>query len=167
MKTIELNLYKFNELSPKAQQKAIESSYETNVNYDWWDCTYDDAKRIGLKISQFDTYGRTIDIEFTEDAEDVADAMLKEWGQGTDMYFLADYYKRNLKELRDKQTFDEYGDSDSDDDIEELNSEFLHRLGKEFLSMLINEYEWRTSDDAIIESIECNDYYFTKDGTIY
>ena len=38
-------------LSDKAKQKAIEKFYDINVDYDWWDSVYEDAKNIGLKIT--------------------------------------------------------------------------------------------------------------------
>ena len=54
MKTHTINTYSFNELSEEAQQKAIENLSDINVNFDWWNFTYEDAKNIGLKITSFD-----------------------------------------------------------------------------------------------------------------
>lgn len=39
--TKEFKIYKFKELSEKVQEKVIEQNRDCNVNYDWWDCTYD------------------------------------------------------------------------------------------------------------------------------
>jgi len=44
MKTIEINLYQFNELSESAKQTAIEWYRSVNLDYDWWEFIYDDAK---------------------------------------------------------------------------------------------------------------------------
>jgi hypothetical protein len=46
MRTIvtETIAYKFDELSKETQEKAIDKNRDMNVNYDWWDCTYDDFK---------------------------------------------------------------------------------------------------------------------------
>lgn len=44
--TIEKTAYKFAELSEMAKQKALESLYDLNVDYDWWDYIYDDAKNV-------------------------------------------------------------------------------------------------------------------------
>ena len=54
MRTIRTKVYKFSELSDKAKQKAIEKFYDINVDYDWWESVYEDAKNIGLKITGFD-----------------------------------------------------------------------------------------------------------------
>jgi hypothetical protein len=53
MKTINLNLYQFDELDASAQQKAVNQLQSTNVDYNWWDFIYDDAETIGLKIIEF------------------------------------------------------------------------------------------------------------------
>ena len=43
MKTIETIVYQFDELTPEAQQKAIERLCSINVDFEWWDSTYEDA----------------------------------------------------------------------------------------------------------------------------
>src|ERR1700744_3655147 len=42
MKTIQLNLYAFEELDEKAKNRALKDFQDLNVNFDWWDFTYDD-----------------------------------------------------------------------------------------------------------------------------
>jgi len=54
MKTIEVKIYSFDELSEEAQKKAINSHSDINVNSDWWESVYYDAKQTGLKITSFD-----------------------------------------------------------------------------------------------------------------
>lgn len=50
MKTIEIKVYSFDELSEEAQQKAIESNRHFNVEYeDWYECVYDNFKEQALK----------------------------------------------------------------------------------------------------------------------
>lgn len=58
-RTISTTVYKFSELSPEAQKRAIEANYDFNVDYDDWnECVKDDfeavAKILGI---EFDTYG--------------------------------------------------------------------------------------------------------------
>jgi hypothetical protein len=36
----------------------------------------------------------------------------------------------------------------------------------EYLEMLRQEYEYQTSEEAIIETIEANEYTFLEDGTM-
>ena len=40
MRTININLYKYDELSPQAKEKALEHYSDINTDYEWWDCTY-------------------------------------------------------------------------------------------------------------------------------
>lgn len=54
MRTIETNLHKFEELTEGAKEKALEQLWDINVDLDWYDFTYEDAEKIGLKISEFD-----------------------------------------------------------------------------------------------------------------
>lgn len=54
MKTIEVEVYKWEELSQTAQQRAREW-YLEGMDYEWWDCVYEDAKTEGY------TFGFCID----------------------------------------------------------------------------------------------------------
>ena len=60
MKTIEIKLYTFSELSEDAKQKEIGSLYDINLDDDWWDNAYEDAKSIGVDIDSFDTDNHSI-----------------------------------------------------------------------------------------------------------
>jgi hypothetical protein len=42
MKTIQLNLYSFEELDEKAKEKALKYYQDLNVDFDWWGFIYDD-----------------------------------------------------------------------------------------------------------------------------
>lgn len=50
-------------------------------------------------------------------------------------------------------------------------AEFLQEVCKDlsnyFLNCLRNDYDYRTSEECILESIEANEYKFTADGKIY
>jgi hypothetical protein len=47
METREYKVYEFNELSALGKEQAIEKFRENNLDYKWWDCTYEDVKEIG------------------------------------------------------------------------------------------------------------------------
>ena len=158
METITLNIYKVSELSGKAQTYVLDKYREVMTDYQWWDFIYEDAQRLGLEISAFDTYYKTISIEYTDDAEDTANKIIYEYGQGPHLYLLASKF---LEEYTKLVTADEQ----DDDDIKYIQDEFLRELGEEFLSILDKEYEWRTSDEAITEYLEDNQYMFTANGT--
>ena len=51
------------------------------------------------------------------------------------------------------------------DELIELNEDFLNDLGYHFLNFLQTDYEWRTSDSAIGEELELQDFYFLEDGS--
>src|SRR5262245_16755614 len=87
MRTIRTKVYKFKELSTEAQEKAIEKFYDINVDHDWWDSTYEDAKNIGLKIKSFDLgRGRYCKGEFLLNAYEVSGKIVQEHGEGCETY---------------------------------------------------------------------------------
>ena len=55
-------------------------------------------------------------------------------------------------------------DSEEDEKFSELTTDFEYELAKCYFKSLQEEYDYRLSDEAIIESIESNDYEFTEDG---
>jgi hypothetical protein len=154
MRTIRIKLYKFNELSESAKEKAIESLSDINVYHDWWQFIYEDAENIGLKITSFDLdRNRHAEGEFTGYAIDTAKDILEEHGKDCETYktaekFMSDYYN----------TLDE--------DIEELEEEFLKSLLEDYSIMLQTECDYLMSEKAIIETIEANEYEFTQDGKL-
>lgn len=58
MRTIETNLYTFDELSPEAKERAVEHVQNNGwmTDHDWWDCTYDhfreDMKTHGITVDK-------------------------------------------------------------------------------------------------------------------
>lgn len=40
---VETEVFKFDELTEEAKQSAIENLYDINVDYEWWEYTYEDA----------------------------------------------------------------------------------------------------------------------------
>lgn len=140
------NVYKFHELSEEIKSKVIDRYWDINVEFEWWDNIYDDAKQIGLEIESFDLY-REGDIEtklILSEAE-ICENILKNHGEKCDTCILANEY---LKKNRTKE-------------------EFRYELSEEYLSMLRKEYEYLTSEDAIIEAITCNEFEFTINGKFY
>lgn len=171
MRTIQTTLYKFNELSEQAKRKAIESMSDINVDFDWWESTYDDARRIGLKIEGFDV-DRYVQGHFIESAEACADLILNEHGETCETYKTAKQYLTDRDALvekysdginKDKVT--EENEYDFDSECDELDSDFLKSLLEDYRIILRNEIEYRQSEEAIQETIEANEYEFLEDGT--
>lgn len=143
--TTKHTVYNFDELSEDAKQKALENLYDINVNYDWWEFIYEDAENIGLKITGFDldrnkhATGRLI-----HELPEVCKAIMSEHGEITDTYQLA-------KKWRNKHGYDN-------------EEEFSKALLEEYANILQKDYEYLTSEEAIIEAIQANEYEFYEDG---
>jgi len=175
MKIVEVKIYSFNELSKEAQQKAIEKFRYYQVEDNWWECTYDDAAEIGLKITSFDLdRNKHAKGEFTKSFFDVIDAIKTNHGESCETYKLAIGYETTYNNLvhthsdgistevvseENEQSFDECAD--------ELESEFLNDLLECYADMLQEESEYLVSDECVTEFIESNDYEFTEEGNRY
>lgn len=167
MKTVtrEFKVFTFAELSEEAREKVLMDMCDLNVDYDWWGCTYEDAQIIGCKISSFDT-GRANSIEFEllTGIEDCYNLIKKNHGEACNTYLIAlDIETKHTNLLTDTLL----SDNTFSDGIDNLEEDFRQRLGEEYLSMLCKEYEYSTSNKAIIETIESNDYEFLEDGKLF
>jgi hypothetical protein len=167
--TITRNLYKFDELSDDAKDKAIEKLWDINVDYDWWQWTYDDAEEIGLKLTGFDLdRGSYCKGEFIDAAEYTAKRIIKNHGDTCETYKDAQNYLKEL-EIAIAKNLEENADCDYPEDYldtEEIDDEFLRNLLEDYRIMLQKEWDYLTSREAIIETIESNDYEFDEDGNL-
>ncbi len=146
MKTIEIKAYEFSELNKKAKDKILCDFIDINTNYDWWDIVYDEFDYLGLKVNSFDIYRQTIDIEFKNDIKDFCNNVINNW-HDTDLVNICDDYLVN------------------ENNPNKENENYYKRLiADEVLTTLTNEYDYQSSSEAIIETIEANDYLFTENG---
>jgi hypothetical protein len=168
MKTIELTLYTINELSENARQKAIQELSDINVDYNWWEFTYEDAKEIGLKITSFELdRNRYAEGKFEEYSYEVAQNIINNHGESTETYKIAQNFI-----IEYKKTELEYNEDDENNDVidnerEELEQFFLCEILEEYSLILQREYEYLISDEAILKTIEANEYLFTENGKMY
>lgn len=164
MRTIRTKVYKFSELSESAQQKAIEKFYDINVDYEWWEFIYEDAANIGLKITGFDIDRASYcEGDFTLSAHEVAANIIRDHGEQCETYKTAQSFLDTVNEIQGK--YEELEGYDYEDEMMEAEDEFLKSLLEDYRIMLSNEYDYKTSKEAIIETIEANEYEFKKDGT--
>lgn len=165
MKTIEIKLYKFSELPEEAKEKAIEKLSNINVDYNWWEGVYEDAEQIGLKLTGFDIgRGNYCEGELQECHTTVAENILEQHGKDCETYKTAKSFLDELNELTGQH---ENIEDCPEDEIENLENNFLQSLLEDYRIMLQQEYEYRTSTEVVTEMIEANDYDFTEDGEIY
>ena len=156
MKTITINLYSFSELSEEAQQKAISNLSDINtMDSSWYGSLEEDAFNIGLKISSLDIDRRDCRGDLIESLEDSIQLVLNNHGEMTETYKTAKTFLTHLT------------DSISDGEYDDLKDGYLNEMLHNYLEMFKNELEYQESNEAIIETIEANDYYFLSDGTLH
>lgn len=170
MKIKTIKLYEFSELSEEAKQKAIENLYDCNVNYDWWESVYEDANNIGLKITGFDLdRGSYCKGDFNLSANEVAQNIFNNHGEQCETYKTATKFMDEWQPVFDEymdENSPNYESSESEDKLTDLEDDFLKSLLEDYRIMLTKEYEYLTSKEAIIETIESNEWTFTENGKL-
>jgi len=172
MKTIEIKLYKFNELNEEAKNTVLERHWDINTDHEWWDGVCYDAENIGLKINSFDIDRASYcNCEFMYDACYTANKIIENHGPDCETYkdaaqFLADYEK-TLENAEKNEDGDFLYNIETEQELEELEDEFLYSLSEDYRIMLDKEYEYLTSEEAISETLIINEYDFTEDGEMY
>lgn len=172
MKTKTITLYEFDELNPELQDRAIENLADTN--YEWWDSVYDDAKQIGLKLTEFDLdRHRHADGNFINGAVETANLILKFHGDTCESYKTASQFLKDRDALvekysdgLDKSIVSEDNEREFDSDCDQLEADFLRSILVDYSIMLQREYEYLCSREAIIETIRANEYTFNERGEI-
>ncbi len=174
MRNETITLYKFSELSQTAKEKVLNKHYDINVDCQWWKSVYDDALNVGIKITGFDIdRGSCCEIK-KFDCLEVARLIKCEHGESCETYKLSEKYLDSYDNIVHKYSDGINTDRVHEDKIEdfdiaadELENEFRNDIANAYLTILRNEYDYLTTEKAIIERIEANEYEFTEDGTIY
>jgi len=175
MKTIEISLYKFDELSEVAQKNAINELSDINVDYNWWESTYNDAENVGLKITSFDLdRNRKAEGKFLNDAYNCALQIVIEHGENCETHKTAkefiNFWNMAVKTHSNGVETDivaEGKESYFDDFVYDAENEFLKSILEDYSIILQNESDYLQSSEAIIETILANDYDFTENGQLY
>jgi len=170
MRTATVHYYKFDELSDKAKERALDWWRQGALDCDWWDCIFEDALQIGLKITGFDT-GRSCEItgDFIGAADETADKILAEHGDRCDTWAEANAYKKTVAEFMATAEKDEDGELATyalENEREGIDREFLRALLEEYLVTLRKEEEYQLSEEVVDELLIANGYEFTEDGKI-
>lgn len=169
METRTYKVYKFKELTKAQQDKVIEKLWDLNVRYDWWEDTYEDALNIGLKITGFDLDRSSYcQGQCKGSALTTASLIVNNHGEHCETYKTAGLFLKQYAEITKNVLADEYGDLSREIQTElgSLTDEFLESILEDYRIILQKEYEYLTSEVAILETIEANDYDFTEDGKI-
>ena len=164
MRTKEINVYTFDELSDRAKERAM--NWLLDTIYDWWESTYEDAANVGLKLTGFDIdRGNYCSGEYITSAEDTATRIVKEHGESRETYKTASAYLASLATLNAKEVTEDNED-ELDEEREELDQELLKELLEDYLVILRKDYGYQTSEEAARETCEANEYEFDENGKI-
>ena len=172
MRTMETTLYQFEELSTEAREKAIESNATINIDFDWWDCTYESVKEMGITINSFDIYHRDISITIV-DSDYTARQMVKKYGEGMEVFASSKQFIEDrdalVKRLGEGNDIDGYSVKDEffeefDEEIENLEEEYRKEMAENIFTWLEEEYFYLQSEESIAQALIDNEYEFTKDG---
>ena len=155
IKRTETKVYPFGELSDEAKEKAVEGLYDVNLFYEWWESTFEDAKNVGIVIEEFEIDRGSYCRGTIDDKIDTARAILKEHGDSCETW-------QTAKDFHDAVA--KYGDETTD--FEDLCKEFTYSILEDYRIILQKEYEYLSSEKAIIEAIEANEYEFTEGGKL-
>ncbi len=166
MRTKCYNVYKFEELSEKAKEKALDACRYYQVDHGWWESTYEDAERVGIKITAFDD--RKCEGEFISDALETAHKIETEHGDQCETYKTAKKYLADRDTVIDSAPKDENGDWEDerelDGKLDDLDKDFLRSILEDYRITLRNEEEYLTSDESVKEMIDANGYEFNENG---
>jgi len=154
MRTVRTKVFKFEELSKEAKDNAIASLAGINVDHwDWWQHIDEHAKVSGIEILSFDTDTRDIRANIAN-VDDCIGAILLSHGEGCNSFKIATKYSKMLAGLEDQ-------------DLWEVEEQFKDAILAEYLNMLLSELDYLQTDEAIIETINANEYEFTADGNLF
>lgn len=185
--TTKTQVYKYNELPKEVQSKVLENLYDLNTDYEWYELTIDESKKhlsemgfdeATISFSGFSSQGDGASFDASVDlkkwlkihrlsnkyralynhADEVSVSITKsghyehEYTMGID----SDYYSLESEKAQNQ--------------LLELENKILEDAREEariIYKTLEKEYEYLTNEDAIIETIEANDYNFTINGKIF
>lgn len=187
-KTTTQTVYKFQELPVEIQDKILSDMWDINVDFEWWDCDgltgFSQAEinkhhlkpnewkydLLSYKKMYFDLdrgqYIQFVDCEFAND-----ETARKFLGVPRDLWLRVSWSFVNSREYNTRLDYETAWDYDGTltdkqtailDKAVERFSDKVHEVWRS----LRDSYEYLTSREAILETIEANNYEFTAEGDI-
>jgi len=159
-------IFKFAELSDRAKRRALEKRGEWACHDNWWASIYEDAARIGLKITGFDldrskhAAGEFIGDEY---GLKVGRAIMREHGAECPTFKTAVAFMAHAVLM--EACADPEGDWAEEFSAIEQSEQFLKDLLENYADMLQAECDYLTSADYLTERIMEDDPDFDEDGT--
>ena len=176
--TWNFKVYKFDELSEEVKEKVLDDCRFIMVEYfNWWEFVYHEADMIGIEIEGFDLYKGYIKIKLNTSVLNSVESAMQWFGESTEEYKLVKSYYDEIMKLADSDEVKEYLEENPHDDPydaiynmsldDRFYDEYINDMKRVFLRMLENEFNYLTSDEAIIECFNNNDYEFFENGKIF
>jgi len=175
MKTIKINLFKFNELNEEAKQVAIENYKNTVTEY----CFADEAIKSLEKFAEhFNSKLKNWSIDFFNyspsfatfsEVEEIEENELKEL-----IMQMGEFNPETLRGLGDCKFTGVCFDEEAADGArkaffngERNVNEILQAGFDSWINSVNKDAEYQISDEAVSETLKANEYDFTEDGEIY
>lgn len=181
MRKMTVTVYSFAELSEKAKERALNAFRDINVEFNWYEDTFGTIRTagelLGLDIDgiYFDTDSYCIFDAYYRYARGAVKAVRNEFPRMTDLHEVARdlqalqrryFYslRCNVASQRDTNSYQcfRFGEDYECDDLGDIIDDFAHwaRI------LLRDEYDYFTSDEAVQEAIEANEYEFDEAGNL-
>lgn len=162
-KIIEIYTFEDVQSNEELKSKVLANLSDINTRFDWWAMTFEDAKNIGLEITGFDLYRKSISYGDVLSPSEICANIFRDHGDDCSTYKLAEKFMDEFTPM-----FAQYLETEEgEDDLIELEEIFFKELRHEYIYILQSELEYLESEEAILEAIEANEYEFTADGKIY
>ena len=196
MRTETISIYTFDELSDTAKEKAREWYRNGAFDYEWWDCTYEDAKTIAnlLGIDIVDIWFSGFSCQgdgacFTGGysyAKGSAKAVKDYAPQDPELHAIADglaalqrrYFYQLEASVKHSGHYNHSGCTQIDVTQADQSMYFEPECAQDLKDLLRNfmdwiysrleaEYYWLIEDEQVDDALIANDYEFTVDGEPY
>ena len=181
MREMTVTVYSFAELSDDAQERALDEFRDINVEFNWYEDTFYTIRAagelLGLEIGgiHFDTDSCCIFDAHYRYARGAVKAIQAEFPHATDLHDVA----RKLQALQKRHFYSlscavtegrsmnyyrcfRFGEDYECEDLGDIIDDFAHWAW----ILLRGEYKRLTSDEAVKEAIEVNEYEFTEEGKL-
>lgn len=181
-----LRLYRANDLPESVRDEVYEAYQLWNVeDIEWWDCMdyvieviQNDMHCEDLEFIEFDTYYNTIKIKCSikvrewidkeatnGEYQELIDIMNENYSvwcsvDGNSVTVETDYAPYDEEE----EIVPENIIDDAITALEKALDAWVVDIGKALLKALDNEYEYLTSKECVLESLDCNEIYFNING---
>jgi hypothetical protein len=177
MRTITIELYPFDELNMATQKKVLEKYHDINTDHDWWNNVYymytETLKKQGFTCNKDFTFslytqGHNARIES-------ASLDLIEWikcdPKNRDRFSTLNEWINGFNISSGRVDHDHIGDApetvdDLYDELHEIIQAEVNEIQEHMLRDLYSDCDYLSSDEAIKDTFEANEYTFESDGTM-